>query len=275
MLTPAVKILYGSDSEPAKSSPQVITERASIHWTQPDSLGEDGSRGLTDLRNSSNIKAVILDYGMVLCNPPTAEEMGRMVATFRVEPEQFSQLWGRNRDLYDRGDMSPERYWSLLAQNAGVTLEPGKLEQLCRWDVEMWAHENQAMVEWARQVRSSEIKTAVLSNMHRDMIAYARANFAWLGGFDHLTFSAEVRLIKPDPAIYEHSLRGVGVQPAEALFVDDRETNVQAARALGMHAIRFESESQLKDDLGQLGFSILPLDTNSSRPRIAAPSRNG
>jgi putative hydrolase of the HAD superfamily len=211
-------------------------------------------------QRNSPIRAVILDYGMVLCQPPTPEEIGRMVSLLRVDADRFSQLWGHNRDLYDRGDISPERYWSQLAEAARVKLMPEQLEQLCRWDIEMWAHENSVMVEWAREVRSSGIKTAILSNMHRDMIAYARENFAWLSAFDHLTFSADVRLVKPEPAIYEHSLRGVGVAAPEALFVDDREANVHGARRLGMSAIQFQSMAQLRDELKQLDFPVLPGD---------------
>ena len=90
--------------------------------------------------------------------------------------------------------------------------------------------------------------------------AISGREFAWLDQFDHLTFSAEVRLIKPDPAIYEHSLRGVGVTPSEALFVDDKEPNVQGARAVGIRAIRFRSVEQFRNELGELGFPVLPID---------------
>ena len=89
----------------------------------------------------------------------------------------------------------------------------------------------------------------MLSNMPHDMIVHVRQKFGWLQQFDHLTFSAEVGLIKPDAAIYEHSLRGIGVPASEALFVDDKEPNVQGARAVGMRAIRFQSVGQFAEDL--------------------------
>jgi putative hydrolase of the HAD superfamily len=210
------------------------------------------------------IRALILDYGEVLCHPPTAEEMGRMASIFNVGPDLFRRLWERNRGLYDRGDLTPRTYWSRLAEDANVKVAPQQLEQLFQGDVEMWAHPNPAMVEWLKQIHASGIKTAILSNMHPDMIRYARKNFAWLNYFDHQTFSAEVGLIKPDPAIYEHSLRGLGVAASEALFVDDREPNIRAALALGIRAIEFHSLERLRDDLRRVGFSILPADANPS-----------
>jgi FMN phosphatase YigB (HAD superfamily) len=102
--------------------------------------------------------------------------------------------------------------------------------------------------------------------MPHEMIRHVRQKFAWLDQFDHQTFSAEVSLIKPDPAIYQHSLRGVGVAASEALFVDDKEPNVQGARAVGMRAIQFRSVEQLSRDLEELGFPVLPAATKSSSP---------
>ena len=110
--------------------------------------------------NSSKIKAVILDYGEVLCYPPTAEEMGRMASLFGVEPVPFRKLWDRDRLLYDRGDLSPEAYWRSVAKDAGTQLTPEQFAQLRQWDLEMWAHDNPDMVEWLRQIHSSGIKTA-------------------------------------------------------------------------------------------------------------------
>ena len=217
-----------------------------------------------DRPDALKVSALILDYGEVLCHPQTAEEMGRMASIFNVGPNLFRQLWERNRGLYDRGDFSSETYWSRLAEDAGVKIKPELLEKLCQWDVEMWSHENAVMVEWLKQIHASGIKTAILSNMHPDMIRYARKNFAWLNYFDHQTFSAEVRLIKPDPAIYEHSLRGLGVAAYEALFVDDREPNIQAAQAFGIRAIQFQSPERLREELRRMGFPILPADSHSS-----------
>ena len=216
-----------------------------------------------DRSSSSKIKAVILDYGEVLCYPPTPEEMKRMADLFGVAPAPFRKLWDRNRLLYDRGDLSPEAYWATVAKDAGIQLAPEHLAQLRQWDVEMWAHDNPTMVNWLRKIRSSGTKTGLLSNMPHDMIAHVREKFTWLDQFDHQTFSAEVSLIKPDAAIYEHSLRGVGVAAGEALFVDDKEPNIRGARAVGMNAIQFRSAEQFVRDLEDMGFAILPVDSKS------------
>src|SRR5204863_7919380 len=103
-----------------------------------------------------------------------------------------------------------------------------------------------------------------------DMAAHVRKNFAWLSHFDHQILSCELRAIKPDPVIYRHSLSLLSTAPSETIFVDDREGNIQAARAEGIHGLLFESVAQFRIDLQQLGFSILPgsgVDGNSRTGR--------
>ena len=146
----------------------------------------------------------------------------------------------------------------MLAKEAGATLRPGQLQAIHELDLAMWSKVNSSMVEWMAQLRLSGMKVGLLSNMHPGMVAHCRKQFAWIGEFDFVTFSGEVRLIKPDPAIYEHTLRGLGVTPSEALFLDDREVNIRAAQALGIHALRFESVEQLRSELESAGFPVLP-----------------
>ena len=205
------------------------------------------------------VNAVILDYGEVLCQRPTEEEFNRLAKLFGIDRELFQPLWEKNRGAFDRGDITAADYWRALAEDAGTGIDAEQLDQVCAWDVEMWGKANVQMVNWLRELRRGGIKTGLLSNIHPAMITYLRENFDWLELFDFKTFSAEVRLIKPDAAIYEHTLRGLGVRPEEALFVDDREVNVQAARDLGIRAVQFRSVEKLREDLKGIGFSILPV----------------
>jgi len=214
--------------------------------------------GTGNIGGKATIRAVILDYGEVLCHRPSEEEFSLLIQPFGVDEYLFATLWDKNRGAFDRGDLTPETYWSMLAEDAGAKIDATQLKQVCELDLEMWGNANEEMVDWLRQLGRGGIKTALLSNIHPKMIAYVKKNFDWLELFDFTTFSAEVRLIKPDHAIYEHTLRGLGVKAEDALFVDDREINVRAAREVGINAVRFQSVGQLREDLGKMGFAILP-----------------
>jgi putative hydrolase of the HAD superfamily len=67
-------------------------------------------------------------------------------------------------------------------------------------------------------------------------------------------------MAKPEPAIYLHTLHELGVEPDEALFLDDRLVNIEAAQALGIHAILFSNVARLRADLLEAGLEReLPL----------------
>lgn len=199
--------------------------------------------------NGAAIRAVILDYGEVITHPPNPAVLADMATELGVATERFRELYGTHRYAYDRGDLSGEDYWAAVARGAGAELTPEQIARLRATDVQIWSDVNPAMLIWAEELRAAGIRTAVLSNMHPDMVEFARRSFAWLKAFDCHTLSSELRMAKPDAAIFQHSLDCLGVKPAEAIFVDDREPNVRAAQEIGIVGICANSSAKLRDAL--------------------------
>jgi putative hydrolase of the HAD superfamily len=204
------------------------------------------------------IRAVILDFGEVLCHVPSAENIERLALLFQMDPRTFLPFYLQTRAPYDRGDLLASEYWQQFAVQAGVKISSDAIEQARQLDLEMWSQMNDAMILWAHQLQGTGFKTAILSNMPADMAAHMRKTFAWLSHFDHHIFSGEVHSVKPEPEIYQHCINALGVHPTEALFIDDRDINLEQARAAGIRTIRFQSVEQLREDLQALGFTILP-----------------
>jgi len=204
------------------------------------------------------IRAVILDYGGVVSTPPSSERMALMAAVLGVRADLFRTMYPTDRAPYDRGDLSPTTYWLKFADDVHVRLDFTQIEELRRLDVEMWSRVNPQMIRWIECLSEAGLKTALLSNMISDMAVHARKTFSWLNRLTYQVLSCEVRLVKPDRAIYERCLERLRVTPPETLFVDDSEINVQAARALGITSIRFQSIGQLRDELAASPLAILP-----------------
>ena len=61
---------------------------------------------------------------------------------------------------------------------------------------------------------------------------------------------------KPDRRIFEHLVEEFGIEPSEALFIDDSPPNINAAAALGFRAILFTDAAALRLELKRLG--LLP-----------------
>jgi len=67
--------------------------------------------------------------------------------------------------------------------------------------------------------------------------------------FDPIILSWEVNVRKPDPKIYEILLDTLKLPAKDVIFIDNREENVLGARKVGINAILFKSEPQLRQDL--------------------------
>lgn len=78
-------------------------------------------------------------------------------------------------------------------------------------------------------------------------IAYRKYDFFKL--FDDIILSGAVKLAKPDPAIFELTLRRIQRSASECLLVDDSTANIDVARHLGFKTIHFQSPEQLETEL--------------------------
>jgi FMN phosphatase YigB (HAD superfamily) len=108
-----------------------------------------------------------------------------------------------------------------------------------------------------------------LSNTNRIHSDFVRANYPVLRYFTGFVLSHEVHLAKPDPAIFRLALDRAGVEPDEALFVDDLAVNVEAAQGLGIDAFQFLNLDQFVGELKKRG--LLPEDGSLIRPHGTAP----
>ncbi|RYD55357.1 MAG: HAD family phosphatase [Sphingomonadales bacterium] len=71
--------------------------------------------------------------------------------------------------------------------------------------------------------------------------------------FRDIVVSGDEKLAKPDPAIYHLALARFGLEPGQAVFVDDNAANVEAANALGIHGVLFTDADAFRADLGRFG----------------------
>ena len=203
------------------------------------------------------IKAVLFDYGMVLSGPPDPAAREEMKRILEVDDAKFHEIYWKHRDDYDRGTLKSVAYWEQVAHDLHRTLDAKKLSALIAADSALWTRPNQTMIDWAAALQQAGVKTGVLSNIGDAMEAGIVARFPWIADFTHRTFSHRLGIAKPDAAIYQHAAEGLGVPTGEILFVDDREENVAAARAAGMHAIQYIDHADFLQQMQAAGFSGL------------------
>ena len=204
------------------------------------------------------LRAVVLDYGIVLTGPPDATAWANMLRITGLPEERFHSLYWIDRPALDEGKLTGLGFWQKLLREAELPLDHA--EELNRWDARLWTVENPIMVAWQLKLKQRGLLTAILSNIGADVLASVERTFDWIHHFDVLVWSYQLGIVKPDPEIYRHTLRELGTNPEETLFIDDRRPNVEAARALGIQALEYSSVDQLREELIAAGLDlVLPL----------------
>jgi putative hydrolase of the HAD superfamily len=197
---------------------------------------------------------------MVLTGPQDPEAYATLLRITGLPLDRFESLYWADRHAYDEGKLTGLAFWQKLLREAGLHMSPATIDELNLWDARMWTTQNPAMVAWQQQLKQRGLLTAILSNMGDNVLANIQREFLWIHQFDVLVWSFQLLLAKPDPAIYHHTLAKLNVRPEEALFLDDKLVNVEAARALGMKSIQFSTVDRLRADLIAHGFDAeLPL----------------
>jgi 2-haloacid dehalogenase len=126
---------------------------------------------------------------------------------------------------------------------------------LHRYD-EMIAGSIQGTVDILGELRSRGVPIYALSNWSSETFPAAQKRFEFLNWFDGMLLSGTVRLVKPDPRIFQLFLETHAVDPAHTVYIDDLPKNVEAAQAAGMHGIRFADPESLRAELVSVG--LLP-----------------
>lgn len=106
------------------------------------------------------------------------------------------------------------------------------------------------------RVKAAGYKTLLLSNTDPERFGFVRRRFPEILFFDGYVLSYELRLLKPDPAIYLAAARMAGADPSECVFIDDTEENVKGAVAAGLAGVHYRPETDLAAALAGLGLKF-------------------
>lgn len=107
--------------------------------------------------------------------------------------------------------------------------------------------------EWIKSLKEQGYKVYLLSNYGKTSFEAARdkGRLSFLPLVDGGVISYEVKLVKPEPGIYQALLDKYKLKAEECVFLDDRAENIAAAEALGFYGIVVESYEQAKEKLDE------------------------
>ena len=192
---------------------------------------------------------LICDFGGVLTTPlqegflAYQEESGVSLEALGMAMARAAEEHG-DHPLFvlERGEITEAEFRDRIERQLEDGFDLGRLRALYFERLEP----NAPMIDFIRGLRGRGVRAALLTNNVREWEPLWRSKLPEIDElFELVVDSAFVGLRKPDPAIFTLTLdRLGGVEPGRCVFVDDLDVNCDAARALGMAAVRFETADQ-------------------------------
>jgi putative hydrolase of the HAD superfamily len=193
------------------------------------------------LSQKRSVRAVVFDYGNVLCLEQTPEDMKGMALVCGIPDERFSDLYWKLRPPYDRGDIDGPAYWKAVVGQQGLGLSRRQIATLIKLDSESITRPNQGAVQWAKLLHREGFPLTLLSNMPLELSRHVTQSFPSLSTFEYLIYSCDYGSIKPELAIYRNCLELLKADPQDILYLDDRAENVETAARLGINSVLFDT----------------------------------
>jgi putative hydrolase of the HAD superfamily len=179
-------------------------------------------------------RAVLVDLGGVLLHTDWDAVAAESERALGLSPQELlAGVYGSSDQTVLVGRVPEEAWWEEVRARLGVGRE--------RIEAIFMRHErcDDEFAGFLASLRGS-IRLGVVSNAWPSLCERARERWRLASLFETMVFSCEVAIAKPDERIYRIACARLDVQPEEVLFIDDDVKNVEAAAALGMHALRFE-----------------------------------
>jgi len=193
------------------------------------------------------IKAVIFDLGGVLVHTVDRRAQHRWEVCLGVAEGELPRLVVETASSMEavKGKISEETAWEIVGRNLG--LDAGQLGQF-RQDYFAGDRIDPYLTRFLRSLRPS-YKTAILTNAWPGARELFDPKYKLSRLVNTIIYSAEEGMAKPDLRIYRLCAERLSVRCSEAVFIDDKDANVRAARRSGMHGLNFESGSQIIAEL--------------------------
>jgi glucose-1-phosphatase len=210
------------------------------------------------------IQALLLDIGNVCVRLRTQAFLDRVTPLGRPGLSQAELLASLRdpaspHDAYERGRLDGPGFHGAMVERLGLRL--GYADWLRAWNA--YFEPNRPMEALLARLQG-RLRLWALSNTNAEHLAHVRLNFRLFDAFEGFSASHEVGARKPEAAIFEHALRGLGLPPGQVLYLDDVAAFIEVGRGHGLQGFHYTfNDAELRAELGRLGLDLPPLGGRS------------
>lgn len=201
----------------------------------------------------TEIRHIVFDIGKVLLHYDPSLPFNRLIPDAAERQWFFDNVCTSDWNIeQDRG-----RTWE-EAESLLLDRHPDHAENIRNFRLywhEMVPHAYDDSVALMEGLIDEGRDVTMLTNFASDTFREAQERFPFLKLPRGVTVSGDIKLIKPDRAIYDHHIRSFDLEPAATLFIDDSPKNVEGAREAGWLAVLFTDAATLKRDLTERGIA--------------------
>jgi len=193
------------------------------------------------------ISAVCFDLGKVLLHFDWQLMLDRVAKKSPLPPAKIAQLLKDDPQVivYEAGGITSAKFFAHLKK---LLLYKGTAKELREAFAEIFTPMPEHIA--LAGLLAPHYPLAIISNTNEAHILHAEETYSFFSLFHARIYSHEVRAMKPDPAIYKRALAALGgIDPLEALFIDDLETNILGAVKLGWQTIHLRPGVDLREAL--------------------------
>ncbi len=199
---------------------------------------------------NKDLKTVFFDVGGVILIDFIDWKIKDLAVKYSADEKLLFEAKKKFRPLADGGRISDPEFWKHVLGSIGVTADDDDI------DLEPYMKPVEGGLEIALDLKAKGYRIAILSNDSVEMSNHRRRKYDFDNIFDHIIISCYHGIIKPDTGIYEIALKEMNVKPEQAVFIDDRQENIDTANKIGISGIFFENSSQVRKQLKELGIDI-------------------
>jgi putative hydrolase of the HAD superfamily len=193
------------------------------------------------------IRAIVFDIGGVLEFTPRIGITEKWEAIFQMQPEELDK---RLYEVWNGGSIGTITEAQVHQQISEILSIDAVQVNTFMDDVwkEYLGTPNTELIAYCESLHSRYI-TAIISNSFVGAREKEQAAYRFGDMTHHIIYSHEVGLQKPEREIFDLACERLQIQPHEMIFLDDVDANVEAAQALGIHAILFTNTTQAIADI--------------------------
>lgn len=196
-------------------------------------------------RVNSKYSTIFFDWSGVVADDNGDDFIRKSLKKVGANDSQMREILEKCFDNFMLGNLSEIEYWTILKNDYKLNIPNQYSGVFDNW---RGIRPNQNMIELVSELKKLGYKVGLITNIIKPVFDIIKSS-GYYDVFDDTIASCEVSLIKPQPEIYKLALKRLDTAAQESIFIDDKQSNLDAADKIGFKIILARDSRQIYSEL--------------------------